>query len=343
MTVLSGEAGKTVIVFEDGASDQELSSIIEATLRHASQAYRVIVATSEQAVGECLASCEPVLFIIDADRSPALRFERLVVAVRAAVATRSLPVLATVSASNLAALQEAFRLPLVDFILKPLSPDELWGRIRVCLHHAAVLGDLERQNEELARKSMTDSLTGLLNTACIVQRCDQEISRAKRYDQPVSFLLVDVDGFRTVNETHGHPVGNEVLRSLAQLVRVNVRGADTVGRYGGEEFLLILPQTARAGAVTLAERLRKAIEVSTFTVGLATVKVTVSIGVATFPDKGVIGRETMFLAVDRAVYRAKTLGRNLVAWLDDAPAEADAVAAGADGGGPAGREEKADD
>lgn len=324
----AGSSEKAVIIFEDGLKgDRELSSAVEATLRHATQAFRVVVAPNRTALDECLAASEPVLLIVDADRCPAAEFERLVASFHAAAATRHLPVLAMVTPQNLPAVQEALRLSPVDFILKPFDPDELWGRVRVCLHHAASLAELQRANDELARKSATDSLTGLFNLSSIIERCEQEISRAKRYNLPVSCLLIDVDSFKTVNDTYGHPVGNEVLRELAGLLRSSVRGSDTIGRFGGEEFLIVLPQTDRDGAVVLAERLRRAVEINRFKVGRWDVGVTVSVGVATFPGEGVVGRETLFLAVDHAVYLAKSLGRNRVACLPDAegsPGEEDA-------------------
>jgi two-component system cell cycle response regulator len=317
MTGLGATADKIVVVFESGLrTDRRLSSVIEATLRHATQAYRVVVATSDSDLTECLISSEPVLMIVDADRLDSAHLEHLVGALRAGATTRWLPVLAMVSPPNFLVLQETLRLTLVDFILKPFDPDELWGRVRVCLHQATVVAGLQRQNDELARKSKTDSLTDLYNTAHIVERCDGEVSRAKRYDQSLSCLLIDIDGFKAVNDTYGHPVGNEVLRGLANLLRGSIRGSDSLGRYGGEEFLLVLPQTDRSGAAMLAERLRQTVEGSVFRVGLVSVRITISIGVASFPDRDVVGRETLLLAVDRAVYRAKALGRNRVAWLE---------------------------
>ncbi len=317
MSGLDGGADKTVIVFEDGLKgDRRLSSAVEATLRHAAEAYRVLVAASADDLSHDLIASQPVLVIVDADRLDALRFERLVLSLRGNPATRALPVLAMVSPPNLPALGEGLRLALVDFILKPFDPDELWGRVRVTLHQANVVAELEREREEYARRSMTDSLTGLFNTAYIVERCDQEIGRSKRYAQPLSCLLVDIDNFKEVNDSFGHPAGNEVLRALAQLLRSGVRVSDVVGRYGGEEFLIVLPQTDRSGAMILAERLRQAVDSEVFRVGLAAVRITVSVGVAAFPSRGVIGRETLFLAVDRAVYEAKALGRNRVACLD---------------------------
>lgn len=283
----------------------------------------MVVADSARALAEHLITYDPAMLIIDADHSDETTIERAVAAVRAESHTRHLPVLAMVSPPNLLSVQESLHLAPVDFILKPFDRDELWARLRVGFHQAAALAELQKQNDCLARQSVTDSLTGLFNTRYIVERCEDEIARARRYGYPVSCLLVDVDRFKLVNDTYGHPVGNETLRRLAELLRGIVRRSDYIGRYGGEEFLLILPQTDRRGALILAERLRRAVEDCTFTVGPHEVRVTASLGVATFPGKDIAGRETLFMAVDRAAYRAKALGRNRVAWYesDDAAEE----------------------
>ncbi len=317
-----GDSDRTVVIYEEGASlDRELSSVIEGTLRRASQAYRVLVAPNEPTLQEYLATTTPLLLIVDIARTSPLDFERLVSSLRSGSATRCLPVLVTVEKEALAGFQEVLGLPLVDFITRPFEAGELWSRIRVCQRQAAAYAELVRENERLSRQSVTDGLTGLYNTTYLVAQCNQEIARAKRYDLPVSCLLVDIDGFKSVNDTYGHPVGNEVLRGLARLIAREVRGSDTVGRYGGEEFLLLLPQTDGRGAAILAERLRRVVEEAVFAVGPNRVKITVSIGVATFPGPGIMGQETLFLAVDRAVYAAKKEGRNRVAYSDSALSE----------------------
>jgi len=318
MTGLGDSADKTVVVYQEGPGGDGggVLPAIEATLRHAAEAFQVVVVRSRSELDVCLRSADPVLIVIDADRLDAAALERSVAVVRADPGRGWVPVLAMVDASNLAVLGEILGLPLVDFIVKPFASEELWGRVRVALHQAGVVARLERERDELSRRAMTDGLTGLDNAACILERCERELSRARRYGQPLSCLLIDIDNFKAVNDSYGHPVGNEVLRGLAQLLRQSVRGSDAVGRYGGEEFLLLLPQTDQSGAMALGERLRRTIEKHSFKVGLAVVRVTVSIGVATFPSRGVMGRETLFLAVDRAVYRAKSLGRNQVACLE---------------------------
>lgn len=273
-----------------------------------------MTADSERSLAEHLIAHDPVMLIVNADPCDQATIERVVATIRTGLQTRHLPVLVLVSPANLLTVQECLHLAPIDFILKPFNRDELWARLRVGFHQASALGELQKQNDELARQSVTDSLTGLFNTRYIVERCDEEISRARRYGYTVSCLLVDIDRFKLVNDNYGHPVGNETLRRLADLLRGIVRRSDYIGRYGGEEFLLVLPQTDRRGALILAERLRRAVEDCTLVIGPHEVRVTASLGVATFPDKDIVGRETLFVAVDRAAYRAKAMGRNRVAW-----------------------------
>ncbi|MCL6580592.1 MAG: GGDEF domain-containing protein [Firmicutes bacterium] len=145
------------------------------------------------------------------------------------------------------------------------------------------------------------------------------MARARRYARPVSCVLIDIDGFKAVNDTHGHPAGNVILGEFARLLRNSVRASDIIGRYGGEEFLLVLPETDLGGAVAAAERLRRAVEETVFRAGTEEIRLTISVGVASLPAGHAPGGEELLTIVDRAVYRAKALGRNRVAWLESEP------------------------
>jgi len=157
-----------------------------------------------------------------------------------------------------------------------------------------------------------DPLTGCLNRRALVQKLDQELERASRYDFPVTILMIDLDRFKLVNDTRGHLVGDAVLRQLGELLRAEVRSVDLVARYGGEEFVVLLPNTATDGGVAFAERLRLRVERNDFAGGLAPLAVTVSIGVATFTGTSGQTVDGLLAAVDQALYRAKHDGRNLV-------------------------------
>ena len=168
---------------------------------------------------------------------------------------------------------------------------------------------LYAQAQEQAR---TDPLSGLFNRREFQHRLDTEIERARRYGRPLSLLMLDIDHFKAVNDTYGHPAGDEVLRTLAGLIRHVLRPVDQPARYGGEEFAVILPETPVAETCVLAERLRSAIAAAPFALGTgAMLCVTVSIGVAGCPEDADAG-SALVAAADRALYAAKSAGRNCV-------------------------------
>ena len=167
-----------------------------------------------------------------------------------------------------------------------------------------------RRLEELATR---DPLTGLLNRRALLERLSAEIDRCRRFDKPVSVLLLDLDHFKTINDGYGHLVGDDVLRQTAVLLDTAARTVDVVARYGGEEFVVILPETTPDGALIFAERLRERIGTYPFDVGdREPLHLTTSIGVASFPSPRVESTEDLFARADEALYRAKSSGRNQV-------------------------------
>ncbi|MDX1266100.1 MAG: diguanylate cyclase, partial [Oceanisphaera sp.] len=140
---------------------------------------------------------------------------------------------------------------------------------------------LEQANKQLARLSITDKLTGLLNRGAWENLLDSEFSRYQRYGHPSSLVLIDIDNFKLINDRYGHPAGDEVIRHLAATIRAILRSTDQAGRYGGEEFGIILPETDAEGAVVIAERLRQAIETAVVTTQNIEIRYTISSGIAT--------------------------------------------------------------
>lgn len=166
---------------------------------------------------------------------------------------------------------------------------------------------LEEVNRLAELRADTDGLTGLYNHVYLMNTLDREMAVALRYSTPLSIVMIDIDYFKKFNDTYGHQTGDDVLRKVAELVRATLRQTDTAGRYGGEEFMLVLPQTNHAGAMQMAERLRSLIESTPFTT--ENLKVTISAGVAELSGQKPV--ELIQLADDR-MYEAKRNGRNRV-------------------------------
>ena len=169
---------------------------------------------------------------------------------------------------------------------------------------------LKRRNQELEELSITDGLTGLRNRRHIMATLDQEFARAGRTHRPVAVLMLDVDGFKQLNDRLGHLAGDEVLIKIASAIRSAVRGVDYAARYGGEEFVVVLPETDQAAAQDVGERIREFVA-GTVAAGDGAMPVTLSVGVAGYPTNGASTAEVLARA-DAALYRAKELGRNRV-------------------------------
>ncbi len=180
----------------------------------------------------------------------------------------------------------------------------LASHVAVSLSNARMVGRLE----ELAT---TDGLTGLLNKRTLIEEAERRIKSAERFGKPVSVLVTDIDHFKRVNDTFGHDVGDVVIKGLGDVLRRVKRDTDIVGRFGGEEFVVVCEQTDETGAKYLAERLRKELESTEFQTELGPLKVTCSVGVATFPAAG-RNWAALFKATDEALYVSKRGGRNRV-------------------------------
>ncbi|MBI3398031.1 MAG: diguanylate cyclase [Deltaproteobacteria bacterium] len=175
---------------------------------------------------------------------------------------------------------------------------------------------------QMEKMATIDGLTGLLNHRFFQERLSHEIERAERYKERLSLLLVDIDYFKKVNDTYGHPAGDKILKDISKILVSAIRSVDAAARYGGEEFAIVLVNTAGRGALDTAERIRKIIENNEFDIGAAFIKVTASIGVSAFPDDtGLLddgGSQRLLISkADSALYTAKREGRNRVYLFKD--------------------------
>ena len=168
---------------------------------------------------------------------------------------------------------------------------------------------MERANAQLEQLSQTDRLTGLLNRGTWETMLASEFERFRRYQNTCSLVLFDIDHFKHVNDTYGHQPGDDVLRKVSQLLRENLRQTDVAGRYGGEEFGVILPETETQGAQTFAERLRARIEQTPVETDAGEISVTISLGVSVI-DQSIADHTAWIRAADHALYQSKESGRN---------------------------------
>jgi diguanylate cyclase (GGDEF)-like protein len=183
--------------------------------------------------------------------------------------------------------------------------------LQVLAGHVAVSLANARMVKRLEELATTDGLTGLFNKRTVTDTARQKLRSAQRFQKNLSVLICDLDHFKQVNDTYGHDVGDLVIKGFADVLRRTKRETDTVGRFGGEEFVVVCEETDLVGAELLAERIRAELGRSTFVSALGTVKMTCSIGVATYPDAGA-DWESLFKATDEALYSSKRSGRNRV-------------------------------
>jgi two-component system cell cycle response regulator len=190
----------------------------------------------------------------------------------------------------------------VDYIVKPFANEELVARVRAALRTKAV-------RDGLADTAARDGLTGVFNRRGLDACAAQAVALARRHSRPFSCLLLDIDHFKQVNDTYGHAVGDRVLREAARRIREHSRVTDTVGRYGGEEFVVLLPETSGHEAVAAADKLRAHLGSIPVVVGTTSIAIRASIGVAAW-SKAMGAAADLDAAADQALYRAKDLGRN---------------------------------
>jgi len=197
--------------------------------------------------------------------------------------------------------------------MKPVNSHELRARISALIKKKAYLDGLQSGYRSAVRSAITDQLTGLYNHAYFYHFLENELKRAKRHGRSVSLLMMDIDDFKTINDTLGHLAGDEILKSLGSLISGNVREIDVPFRYGGEEFALVLPYTDSNCALTAAERLRKVITGHSFISAPANGSkgLTVSIGISVYP-RDAEELEDLVKKADAALYKAKAEGKDRI-------------------------------
>ncbi len=199
-----------------------------------------------------------------------------------------------------------------DYVTKPFQYPELLARIRAGKRIVDLQKELLETNKRLERLSITDGLTKLYNHRYFQDELGRAFEESERYGRPLSLAIIDLDFFKKINDTHGHAVGDEVLKAVSRIFQDSIRSADLAARYGGEEFAVMMPETELDDAATFAEKIRTLIESTPLETQAGTIAVTVSIGVSNAPHAKIHSAKELVVAADKALYRAKRSGRNQV-------------------------------
>ena len=296
MTSVMADAQKLPVVLvadDDGVTRAMVRSWLTGS------GYDVVTACDGDEALALAADQQPDLLLVDVTM-PGRDGYDVCRAIQAASATPP-PVIFLTAHTTMTAQVAGLDAGAVDYIVKPFAQVELVARVRAALRSKAA-------RDGFAERATRDGLTGLINRAEIDLRAEEALELAKRYERPLSCLMVDVDHFKQVNDRLGHAAGDAVLREAARRIVTACRTSDVVGRYGGEEFLLLLPETGGPDAVTTADKLRRVLSEQAVDVDGLDISITASVGVAQWNSD--MRRQDLYEAADQALYRAKQNGRN---------------------------------
>ena len=203
-----------------------------------------------------------------------------------------------------------------DYIVKPVNMHELQVRLRAGRRIIELQDELIDTREELRVQATRDFLTGIWNRGMITEKLNEEINRAARVNANLGVIMCDIDRFKQINDTHGHPAGDSVLIEVALRMQETLRAYDSLGRFGGEEFLIVVPDASEEGVAALAERIRSSIADTPIVTSVGSVNITVSLGMVVRMMEQSTSLSALVDEADRALYRAKEGGRNRVESTD---------------------------
>jgi diguanylate cyclase (GGDEF)-like protein len=301
----------TILVADDEPINR---SLIQRRLERAG--YRVLTAENGREAVEKTLAAMPDLVILDV-MMPVMDGLEACRHIKDDETTRDIPIIFLSARDETEVKVSGLSLGANDYISKPFRAEELLARVDVAMRlkqerdRLRESADEARANAEIAQeRAMTDALTGLLNRYGLQRALAREHAEARRYNRPVACLMIDLDNFKKVNDTYGHSAGDTALQQISTILTDAVRRSDTVFRYGGEEFLALLPETDLEGAAALAEKIREAASSRLFGDGEHVFSLTLSVGAARLCD-GESGND-MIARADLALYHAKEQGRNRV-------------------------------
>jgi len=286
-----------ILVVDDIAANVQILSI-----HLTDEKYQVLEASSGIQALEILRSEEVDLILLDV-MMPIMTGLDVLAVIKRDPALQNIPVILVTANADDRKVAEGLDMGAFDYIIKPYSLVVLLARVR------AALREKERQ-DLLERWATTDPLTGMFNRRHFFELATRELDRTVRTQSPISFVILDIDHFKQVNDEHGHLVGDNALVTLAMLLKAELRKIDFCCRYGGEEFVLCLPDTPKKGAFEVAERIRAALKRIKIPAENGAISVTVSLGIAENDHDDDSKVESILKRADEALYRAKANGRN---------------------------------
>ncbi|MDF1757557.1 MAG: diguanylate cyclase [Legionellaceae bacterium] len=296
----SNRRSRVLIVDDQPASIKLLNGFF-------AEEYEVFMATSGKQALEICEKSLPDIILLDVVM-PDMDGLQLCMLLRKNTKTKDIPVIFITSLQSTDDETACWEAGGVDFVNKPINPTTLRNRIKSHL-------TLKFQSEYLKKLALSDALTMIANRRCFDERLDLDFRRAKRNNQSMALLLIDVDNFKTFNDEYGHQTGDECLRKIASTLTSSLnRPADLAARYGGEEFVCLLPETEERGAYFIAEKILKKVRelrINTLTKEVVN-SPTVSIGVAIYPSLGLTSIESFIKEADARLYLAKKHGRNCI-------------------------------
>jgi two-component system cell cycle response regulator len=300
----AGLGGRILIVDDRAASSERIAGMLKG-----SHTVEVEANPNEAVFHAAEGNYDLLIVSLGLDNFDGLR---LCSQVRSLERTRNVPILAVADADNNSRLVRGLEIGVNDYLMRPVDKNELMARVRTQIKKKRYTERLRDNVQMSIEMAITDALTGLFNRRYMETHVGTLVEQASTRGKPLTVLVLDIDYFKSINDTHGHDAGDDVLREFAIRIKKSIRGIDLACRYGGEEFVVVMPETDMAVATLVAERLRRRIASEPFPIqqGAGKVEVTISIGIAA------LGRGENAAAVlkraDQALYRAKRDGRNRV-------------------------------
>ncbi|PIR01294.1 MAG: diguanylate cyclase response regulator [Nitrospinae bacterium CG11_big_fil_rev_8_21_14_0_20_45_15] len=300
-----------ILIVDDTPANVDILKVILSR-----EGYNVSMAPNGEVALNVIPRSMPDLILMDV-MMPGLNGFEVCEKLKVDEATKEIPVIFVTAKSETEDIVKAFDVGGVDYITKPYQYREILSRIKTHLQNQTLLKNnlllveqLLKVNVELDKASRTDSLTGLSNRRDANEKIGQEMVRSARNEKSFSLVLGDIDHFKKINDTYGHEAGDFVLTKVSRLMVDAVRRQDLVSRWGGEEFLIVLPETELAGGAILAENIRQKIESEKFVYNEQTMNVKMSFGVCSSGSE--LSMDELIKKADDNLYRAKEAGRNKV-------------------------------